>query len=585
MKPFIKQLIASLLCFLLLLPALVSCKGNKEREVTPDGIVLLREPVTVAGGENGNFTVVKPDISTDVYSACVSELVNVADGFSLTYASAKEADNNADTYEILIGNTCRTQSGNALNAIGYDDFSITYTDHKIVVAAHNPQRLQEAVTFLKEKLLQVKDGKLQYIGDYLYESSDALLIEGSDSLADYKIVCGDPDNLYAAAVTVKQAAKQNYGVDLEIVLPNQPQTDKEIVIGAPRQGMTASTDTLSLGEGLVAVEGKSLLITAKDILTTTQTAQAFVDAYMSGIYSDRFNLKADFSTKKNVYADQFKDTPALSDVADLRVMSFNLLVDIWKDTPIVKGRDTTVTQTILYYTPDVIGLQEASATWHKNLKLYLSGTPYRLICTERTVSHEKYGNHNFNPILYNSDALTLLDSGVKDYENKTNQYMRTISWALFEVKATGEKFVHLNTHLDAPGNTEEEKAENLEARKKQSVELMHFKSELEALYHCPVLATGDFNTTEGSDKTNKHLPYWSIIDNGMHDAKFSAERIQRQCATWHTFGSQVSTAQAGSFDHIFGNDLVKFTYFNTLVDKILMSASDHCPIYADVIFK
>ena len=112
-----------------------------------------------------------------------------------------------------------------------------------------------------------------------------------------------------------------------------------------------------------------------------------------------------------------------------------------------------------------------------------------------------------------------------------------------------------------------------------------FIDELEAEYDLPILLTGDFNTTEGKDKTNKHAPYWNLIDSGLHDAKKSADKIKRACTTWHELGSTVSTADAGSFDHIFGNSKVSFKFFNTLVDKMLMSAADHCPIYADVKFK
>ena len=586
MKNSLKRFTALALCLLMLLPILAACNKKKQTEegpvVTPDGIVLASTPVVIAGGDLV-YTVARPQNSTDAYSTCLTQLINIADGFTMAYRIAKDTDGLAESAEILLGNTCRTESKDAMAAIGYDDFSITYVNNKIVIAAHTPQRLKEAVTFLKEKLLQVKDGKLVYIGDYRFTSTQQLLLGEGESLADYRIVCSDMDNLYGAATTIKQAIKKTCGVDLKIVLSNQPATEREIVIGTPREGMTATANELALDEGVIAVQGKSILITSRNVLTTVQLATLFAEEYLSGTYTNQFNFKSDFFVVVNAFDGLFKDATKRANGTELRIMSFNLLVDIWSDTPAVKGRDTVVTQTLLYYTPDVIGLQEASATWHKNLRLYLKGTPYQLICTERTVSHEKYGKHNFNPILYNADTLTLVECGVKEYKNKTNQYMRTMSWALFEVKATGEQFVHLNTHFDAPGNNETEKAENLASRKKQSAELMDFKTELETKYNCPLLVTGDFNTIEGSDKEDKHLPYWNIIENGLHDAKYSAEKIQRQCATWHTYGSIISTGKAGSFDHVFGTERVSFRYFNTLVDKILMNASDHCPVYADTV--
>ena len=586
MNKTIKQILTFTLCLLMLLPILASCnkkkKGEDEPTVTPDGIVLLNTPVTIAGGD-AVYTVARPQTSTDTYSACLTQLINIADGFTMAYRIAKDTDGLAESAEILLGNTCRAESKAALEAIGHDDFSITYVNNKIVIAAHTAERLTEAVTFLKEKLLQVKDGKLEYIGDYRFTSDQQLLLGEGDSLADYRIVCSDMDNLYGAATTIKQAIKKTCGVDLKIVLSNQPATQREIVIGEPREGMTASANGLALDEGLIAVQGKSILITARNVLATAQIASLFAEEYLSGAYTNLFNFKSDFFATVNAFDGLFQDATERASGTEVRVMSFNVLVDIWKDTPVVKGRDNVVVQTILHYAPDVIGLQEASYTWHNNLKLYLKNTGYQLTCTERTVSDSKYGKHNFNPILYNTETLTLLDSGVKEYKNKTNQYMRTRSWAVFEVKATGEKFVHLNTHFDAPGKTDKEKAENLAARKEQCKELIAFKDELVATYNCPLFATGDFNTTEGNDKTDKHLPYWYLRDNGLNDSKYSAEKIKRQPATWHELGTSVSGNPAGSFDHVFGTDRVTFKYFNTLIDRPLMSASDHCPVYADAV--
>ena len=588
MKNSLKRFTALALCLLMLLPILAACNKKKQTEetrgpvVTPDGIVLASTPVVIAGGDLV-YTVARPQNSTDAYSTCLTQLINIADGFTMAYRIAKDTDGLAESAEILLGNTCRTESKDAMAAIGYDDFSITYVNNKIVIAAHTPQRLKEAVTFLKEKLLQVKDGKLVYIGDYRFTSTQQLLLGAGESLADYRIVCSDMDNLYGAATTIKQAIKKTCGVDLKIVLSNQPATEREIVIGTPREGMTASANELALDEGVIAVQGKSILITSRNVLTTVQLATLFAEEYLSGTYTNQFNFKSDFFVVVNAFDGLFQDATERADGTEVRVMSFNLLVDIWKDTPVVKGRDTVVVQTILHYAPDVIGLQETSSTWQKNLKLYLKNSGYEMICTERTVSHQTYGKLNFNPILYNTETLTLLESGVKEYVNKTNQYMRTMSWALFEVKATGEKFVHLNTHFDAPGKTDEEKAENLAARKEQCKELIAFKDELVATYNCPLLATGDFNTTEGSDKTNKHLPYWYLRDNGLNDSKYSAEKIKRQPATWHDLGVSVSASPAGSFDHVFGTDRVTFKYFNTLIDRPLISASDHCPVYADAV--
>lgn len=579
-----KKYIALVLALIFVALPICSCKNNDGPTVNEDGVVLLEEPIVIADASGAYFTVVKPDSSTEIIDSCVSALAKPADGFTLKHAVAKKDGNGNTDKEILIGFTCRAESAAAMESIGYDDYSITYSNNKIIVAAHNPERLSEAVTFLKEKLLKVTDGKLEYIGNYTYESSDALMIGEGDSIDDYKIVCGD-DSLYMSAQSIQKYVKAKYGVQLEIIYDTKPKDSKEIVLGNAKRDICALADGLGMGEGIIAVKDKDLLIAAKDITTTLSLFDIFTEEYISGLYTDTFNFKADFETTVNVYKDEFKDSNKVSDGSDIRVMSFNVLVDIWSDTPAVKGRDTTVAKTLMYYAPDVVGLQEASATWHKNLKSLLKNTPYKLICTEHEYVDAKYGNLNFVPILYNSETLTLKDSGTREYTSAHVKYMRTISWALFEKVEGKEQFIVVNTHYEAPGKNAEEKAEYLEHRKKQTADMIKFLGELEDKYDLPILLTGDFNTTEGNDKTGHHSPYWNIINSGMHEAKYTADVIKRACSTWHELGASVSTAPDGSFDHIFGNDKIKFTYFNTLVDKMLINAADHCPIYADVKFK
>lgn len=579
-----KKYLALALAIIFVALPICSCKNNDGPTVNEDGVVLLEEPIVIADASGAYFTVVKPSESTEIIDSCVFSLAKPAEGFSLKHAVAKEDGNGNTDKEILLGFTCRAESAAAMESIGFDDYSITYSNNKIIVAAHNPQRLSEAVTFLKEKLLKVTDGKLEYIGNYTYESSDALMVDEGESIADYKIVCGY-DDLYMGAQNIQKYVKAKYGVQLEIIYDTKPKDGKEIVLGNAKRDICALADGLGMGEGIIAVKDKDLLIAAKDITTTLSLFDIFTEEYISGLYTDTFNFKADFETTVNVYKDEFKDSNKVSDGSDIRVMSFNVLVDIWSNTPAVKGRDTTVAKTLLYYTPDVVGLQEASATWHKNLKSLLKNTPYKLICTEHEYVDAKYGNLNFVPILYNSETLTLKDSGTREYTSAHVKYMRTISWALFEKVEGKEQFIVVNTHYEAPGKNAEEKAEYLEHRKKQTADMIKFLVELEDKYDLPILLTGDFNTTEGNDKTGHHSPYWNIINSGMHEAKHSADVIKRACSTWHELGSSVSTAPAGSFDHIFGNDKVKFKYFNTLVDKMLIDAADHCPIYADVKFK
>ena len=577
-----KNIIAAILITLMTLSVFAGCK---KEEVLPtvneDGVALLKEPVVIADANENYFKIMMPDGNTNVLAGCLSEMISPAKGFRLSYDTAAEQENGNTEKEILVGNTCREESKTAMAAIGYDDFSVTYANNKIIIAAHNPERLAEAVRFFKEKCIRSAEGRLEYIGDYTYMSTDSLMIDRGETLADYKIVIGH-DKLYMSAYAIQQYIKEKHGAEPEIIYDSEPKSTNEIVLGNADREIAGSAHGLNLNEGIIEVHGKDLLIATRDSIDTNLLFEIFKKSHLSGVYTDSFNFKSDYKAMVNIYDGVFNDSAAFTEGSDIRVMSFNILCDLWGN-PSVKNRSEDVMRVIKCYLPDAVGLQEVSANWHSAINDSIKSTPYKLICTEHDYVDKKYGNTNFTPILYNADTLTLIECDTEEYTEAKTRYMRTMSYAYFEQKASGKKFVLLNTHYEAPGNNETEKAEHLEYRKAQTADMVNMIDELEERYGCPVLITGDFNTTEGSDKADQHAPYWNLIEQAeLQDAKKSADKIKRACKTWHDLGEQVAATNAGSFDHIFGNEKVHFTYFNTLIDKWLMSASDHCPIYADV---
>ena len=69
------------------------------------------------------------------------------------------------------------------------------------------------------------------------------------------------------------------------------------------------------------------------------------------------------------------DASALSDGADIRIMSYNILHPDWSHVPI-QGRDALVADILLCYRPDVAAIQEAGAKCHKTLKALLVDNGY-----------------------------------------------------------------------------------------------------------------------------------------------------------------------------------------------------------------
>ena len=574
--------VAGLLATVSFLAVTAGCGEKEEQQqqqtepAVSGEIVLLEEPVVVADGAGVYFQVIRPEINTDVIGSCQAALVALSSGVTLKYNVAKPADNQNGQCEILIGNTCREESVEAMRAIGYDDFSITYKNNKIIIAAHNPERLEEATVFLKEKLIKVTDGRVEFIGSYTFRSTEAVMIGEGESLSEYTIVCGDYDKLYGACSTLQKELKRLSGVELEIIFDTQEKSGKEIVIGNASREISKRLDGLGMSEGLVAVDGDDLIVGAKSIQTALLVFDSFMEEHVRGTYTNTLNFKSDYEKTVNPYENSFSDKPALAEGADVRIMSFNVLAELWGDKVAVSGRDVKAVSALLYYAPDVVGLQEMSPAWYNAMTPLLKGTPYKLIGKDNSVYHSTYGKTNFTPMLYNSDTLTLKESGVKAYSAASKTYAYVMTWAYFEHKETGKCFAVINTHFDLRNSGE--KYDN--NRSQQAIELASYVKTLQGKYGCEVITTGDYNTNESESQYN------SIVKNGaLHEAKYTADVIKRACNTYHKLGATVSSSAANSIDHIFGTSGVKFAYFNVLIDKIVSEASDHCPIYADVVLK
>ena len=567
-----KKIVALFLVTVMALWGLAVCKKEDLPTVNEDGVTLLSEPVIIADGNENYFKVMMPDANTNVLAECLGEMISPAEGFRLSYETAAEDENGNADGEILIGNTCREESKTAMSAIGYDDFSVTYINGKIVIAAHNPERLTEAVQFFKEKCIRSAEGRLEYIGDYTYSSCDALMVDDGDSLADYKIVIGH-DKLYVAAYAIQQYIKESHGAEPEIIYDSEPKSTNEIVLGNADRDITRLTEGLAADEAIIAVYNKDLLVSANNYATVVRAVEFFESEYMSGIYTDIFNFKADMIKTYNVYKDYFKDSNKLAEGADIRIMSFNVLCELYNEKPSISGRDMAVAATIINYLPDVVGLQEMSPNWHTALEKALEDSPYRTIEKKNTLESKPHQNINFSPIIYNSDTLDCLDSGIEEYSVASKPFAYVMTWGYFEQKVSGEKFVVINTHLDL--RKEEEPYHTNRAT--QASEFAAFINELKGRYDCPVITTGDYNTTEAENG------YKTIINTAqMSEAKYTAHTVKRACNTYHDLGKAVSVTKANSIDHIFGSDRAEFMYFNVLVDKTVINASDHCPIYADV---
>ncbi|MBQ8441518.1 MAG: hypothetical protein IJX19_12710, partial [Clostridia bacterium] len=177
------------------------------------------------------------------------------------------------------------------------------------------------------------------------------------------------------------------------------------------------------------------------------------------------------------------------------------------------------------------------------------------------------------PLAYNIEKVTLLEHGVKTLASGNNAKLRVISWGYFERKSDGERFFVANTHWDLTAMPE--------SRTKQAIEMGDFMVAMKEKYNCPVISTGDYNTQSHQEQFQTYLDHSKLADAGL-----TAKVINRNFKSTHKlFEDPVPAPDTLAIDHIFYSSDIEALYYNMLIDKTVIDASDHFPVYADIRFK
>ena len=208
-------------------------------------------------------------------------------------------------------------------------------------------------------------------------------------------------------------------------------------------------------------------------------------------------------------------------VASFNIQSVSLDRTVGLQRPWRQRRATVVSQ-ILGEKVDVIGIQEANPSktfaalgrlvagtnQYRDVQLglneagesYALTNPYPYNCvndssTYKCVYKNRHATHG-DRILYNTRTLSLLSEGATRYTVQgPGADPRYVVWAVFRVRATGETFLFVNTHLRAGAAA---------TRRSQWYQLM---SRVTALANGrPVVIVGDFNVHKFDPLSNEMLP-------------------------------------------------------------------------------
>ncbi len=243
----------------------------------------------------------------------------------------------------------------------------------------------------------------------------------------------------------------------------------------------------------------------------------------------------------------------------IRILSYNLLADsLGFDGTNAVTRADGVCEIINTLTPDVVGLQETSRSWHTCLR---EKTEYAFIHPLRT---EILGT--MTCVIYNKSTVTLISDGEKVFQSGFDSRLRRMVWGVFRHKKSGEVFAVVNTHFSLSNN-------DIKVPMKQATELLSFCDNIREKYACPVFSVGDFNARERTVGNNVTSSVYETLCTVLNDAKTDAESV--------TCGEKQGI-YASSNDHIFYKGEADIKNYVILSQKEFEILSDHYPVFVDI---
>ncbi len=271
----------------------------------------------------------------------------------------------------------------------------------------------------------------------------------------------------------------------------------------------------------------------------------------------------------------FSSTAAFSKDSEqetnLRIVSINLSCDMQN----ISARGSRMVDLLLSYSPDSIGTQENGLVYNGQWpEIFRKGlADYSRVGigdTDELTKNCLMANY----IYYDHTKYDLVDWGsvylpslrrLREISWDTNA--RTVTWAILRNRHTGFTYAHFNTHISF---------ESDEDNRFQMSIVAKMVSQLADIGY-PVFASGDYNSSEGSESYRIMMS-----EPGIGDPKHLADRSESK----GTFrGWNYRSLEGGSpIDFIFvSKDMIhvnEYSVIDTYVDGVALS--DHCGVFIDV---
>lgn len=606
-KKRLLRLVSAVMLLALSLSVFVGCKSgdDDETETTDTQASIVSDAGKIIDNGVSNYTLVYPDGCSPAVTAAMEKFVGaVAEATGVTLETKSDYKTRTQVYdptksEILFGKTGYDETDEVLKTLADDQYAIRAVGKKIVFVAARDENLDALVTYFCDNLLQKNvvegdSGKSLLLEEYTSTAaSEAEVLIGSEahSLSEYSIVYDAQSRGYdTVAQHLRDLLETKYGVTIP-VYADSAQSDGgacEILVGKTNRAFSQTVFTAKNPEIMtyeVSVSGKKVQLLSGGVFSARQCANA--------MYAGAAQLKND----GDFFATELASvSQAVTENADLRVMTCNVLADIWVPDALGAAnygysaveRAEIFTAMLVSYTPDIIGLQEAYKEWSALIPGILA-TLKSEYGIEYTWVYDKYTKENtdydcMTSMLYRSDKYELdaSKSGIvptsyweqKMAEENRSYYCRVFEWLYLTEKTGTDKFCVVNTHWELS-----ERTEWVQLCINEEIALIN---DLRSRYSVPIICTGDFNCKQDTEDYNRFI------------AEASLEETCKLAETAGTLANKVGgcgelgkVRKEGNYiDHIFASsgtcDVLRY---ETVTGSMTQFMSDHSAQYADVKFK
>lgn len=327
-----KRAVAVLLLLAVVLGTLVGCGKNAESGDTsvPSETVgagaFSKDDITfiTADGESV-YRIVRPDGDKELTATASLLYKQMKSKLDVQVINTSDFDDGTDMYEILIGNTNRTETETAkkyiLENVGgrYDDGIICSIGKKIVIYAANPEKIQSLVDIFIENYI-IPDGIKGGICDVRAAEGDfeSITVNGVE-IGKFKFIRPHINSSYLTEVEMENAAAYVYGktgYKMEIAHDSETEPcEYEIIVGdARRDGVESVTDrdsySINVSGTKVYINGGSAHATAMGVSEFSKMLGGDVTdaASKTGSYDETIKSYDQSTSYRKTWGDDFDGT-------------------------------------------------------------------------------------------------------------------------------------------------------------------------------------------------------------------------------------------------------------------------------------